>query len=615
MLYTRQCSSSCQRRPHGSAHPSPTCPVHSAIRLLNRGLLLTVAVAIPLVGSWACASEGGEADLILTNGTVYTLSWGEPDAEGAPAADAPFDAGAGWHPDAEAVAVRDGRIVFIGTSADAEAYRGASTRVMELEGATVLPGLIESHVHIVQLGASLFQIDLIGVETEEEAVEMAARVAAEVPEGSWILGSGWDEGAWANRYPTLELLSTRVPNHPVYLRSLHGFAGWGNHLALEAAGITAETPSPSGGEIIKDAQGNPTGVVLNQAVNLLDAAVPSPSVETVMDQTEAALRVMAEAGYVAVHEAGSPALSMEAFEGLEAAGRLPIRLYAMLAARDPALCEEWLERGPDIDTESMLRTLSVKAFYDAALGSRGARLIDEYSDRPGHRGTSGSEYGFDQDLVARMIAAGFQAEVHAIGDAGNRETLDFYERVLTEHPETRTLRHKIVHAQVVHPDDFARFASLGLLASMQPPHAPEDMPWAEDRVGPERIKGAYAWRTMRRNGVRLLFNSDLPGSDWSIFYGLHSAITRRNKELQPEGGWYPEQNMTPEEAIRGYTVWGAYTEFMENETGIIREGFRGDLTVMDIDPFVVGSTEPGRLLEGRIVATIVGGNVVFEAGR
>ena len=612
MLYTRQCSTSVQRYANDSAHPSPTCRVHRAIRLVIRGLLLAVAV---LVGSWACASEGAEADLILLNGMVYTMSWGEPDAEGTPAADAPFDAAIGWHADAEAVAIREGRIVFIGTNADVEAYRGASTRVMELEGATVLPGLIESHVHIVQLGASLLQIDLIGVETEAEAVEMAVRVAAEVPEGSWILGSGWDEGAWANLYPTLELLSTRVPNHPVYFRSLHGFAGWGNHLALQAAGITAETPSPSGGEIIKDAQGNPTGVVLNQAVNLLDAAVPPPSVETVMDQTEAALMVMAEAGYVAVHEAGAPTLSMDAFEGLEAAGRLPIRLYAMLAARDPALCEEWLERGPDIDTESMLRTLSVKAFYDAALGSRGARLIDDYSDRPGHRGTSGSEYGFDQDLVARMIAAGFQAEVHAIGDAGNRESLDFYERVLTEHPETRTLRHKIVHAQVVHPDDFARFASLGLLASMQPPHAPEDMPWAEDRVGPERIRGAYAWRTMRRHGVQLLFNSDLPGSDWSIFYGLHSAITRRNKELQPEGGWYPEQNMTPEEAIRGYTVWGAYTEFMENETGMIREGFRGDLTVMDIDPFVVGSTEPGQLLEGKIVATIVGGNVVFEAGR
>jgi predicted amidohydrolase YtcJ len=584
--------------------------LHAPRSRLSAAVLIACAA-----GSTACSDTDPGADLILTNGAIYTLAWDGPTEEGTPSAGGPYDETGGWRPDAEAVAIRDGRIVFVGSSTDVEAHRDADTRVMDLAGATVIPGLIESHVHIVQLGASLFQIDLVGVETEEEAVELAVEAAAGAPEGSWILGSGWDEGAWANDYPTLDLLSERVPDHPVYLRSLHGFAGWGNRLALEAAGISADTPSPSGGEIIKDARGNPTGVVLNQAVNLLDAAVPPPSVETVMDQTEAALMVMAEAGYVAVHEAGAPSLSMAAFEGLEAAGRLPIRLYAMLAARDPELCEAWLARGPDTDTESMLRTLSVKAFYDAALGSRGARLLEDYSDRPGHRGVSGAEYGFDQELVARMMAAGFQAEVHAIGDAGNRESLDFVEGVLTEHPEARALRHKIVHAQVVHPDDFARFASLDILASMQPPHAVEDMPWAEDRVGPERITGAYAWRTMRRNGVRLLFNSDLPGSDWDVFYGLHSAITRRNKELEPEGGWYPDQSMTPEEAIRGYTEWSAYAEFMENETGIIREGLRGDLTVMDIDPFVVGSTNPDHLLDGRILATIVGGRVVFEAER
>jgi predicted amidohydrolase YtcJ len=305
---------------------------------------------------------------------------------------------------------------------------------------------------------------------------------------------------------------------------------------------------------------------------------------------------------------------MEAFERLEAEGRLPLRVYAMLAARDGDLCEEWLERGPDTDTESMLRTLSVKAFYDAALGSRGARLLEDYSDRPGHRGVSGEEYGFDEELVARMIKAGFQAEIHAIGDAGNRETLDFLEGVLSEAPEARGLRHKIVHAQVVHLDDFQRFADLGIAASMQPPHAVEDMPWAEDRVGPDRILGAYAWRTMRRSGVPLAFNSDLPGSDWDIFYGLHAAITRRNKELEPQGGWYPEQNLTPEEAIRGYTSWGAWVEFLDGVTGVIREGMRGDLTVMSIDPFVVGSTDPAALLQGKILATVVSGRVVFEAG-
>ena len=571
--------------------------------------ILTVALSCA-----APESESGFADLLLTNGHVYTLDWAEPDAQGSPAPDAPFDVEIGWHPDAEAVALKDGQILFVGSAVQGEDYRGPDTKVMDLAGATVIPGLIESHVHLVQLGQFLSQIDLVDVGTEEEAVALAEAVAAETPPGSWILGSGWDEGAWANRYPTLELLSEAVPDHPVYLRGLHGFAGWGNRMAFEMAGITADTPDPAGGQLVRDEEGHPSGTLLNQAVHLLEDHIPTPSVDETMGHVMAGLEVMAQHGYTSVHEAGSNRRYQEAFERLEAEGRLPLRIYSMLAARDPELCQEWLAKGPDTDTESMLRTMSVKAFYDAALGSRGARMIDDYSDMPGHRGTSGSDYGFDQELVARMINAGFQAEVHAIGDAGNRETLDFFEAVLSDYPQGRSQRHKIVHAQVVHPDDFQRFADLGIAASMQPPHVAEDMDWAEDRVGPDRIKGAYAWRTMRETGVRLLLNSDLPGSDWDIFYGLHSAITRRDKERQPPDGWYPEQAFTPEEAIRGYTTWGAWAEFLEERTGIIREGMRGDLTVMSIDPFVVGSTRPGDLLDGEIVATVVGGKVVYEAG-
>jgi predicted amidohydrolase YtcJ len=555
------------------------------------------------------------ADLLLTNGRVYTLDWAEPDAEGNPASDAPYDPESGWHPDAEAVAVTAGQIIFVGSSVDGEAFRGPQTRIIDLEGATVLPGLIESHVHLVQLGEFLSQIDLVDVDTEEEAVRLARAAAAEATPGSWILGSGWDEGAWANRYPTLELLSEAVPDHPVYLRGLHGFAGWGNRKAFEIAGITPDTPDPTGGQLVRDANGHPSGVLLNRAILLLEDHIPTPSVEETMGHVLAGLEVMAEYGYTSVHEAGSNRRYQEAFERLEEEGRLPLRVYSMLAARDPELCEEWLLKGPDTDSESMLRTMSVKAFYDAALGSRGARMLDDYSDMPGHRGTSGADYGFDQELVARMMAAGFQAEIHAIGDAGNRETLDFLETVLMDHPGARAQRNKIVHAQVVHPVDFQRFADLNIAASMQPPHAAEDMDWAEERVGPERIKGAYAWRTMRRTGVRLLLNSDLPGSDWDIFYGLHSAITRRDKELQPPGGWYPEQAFTAEEAVRGYTTWGAWAEFLDDVTGVIREGMRGDLTVMTVDPFVVGSDDPDHLLDGEIVATIVGGEVVFESGR
>ena len=563
----------------------------------------------------AADSPSPPADLLLTNARVYTLDWAEPDAEGNPASDAPFDADEGWHPDASAVAVRDGQIVFVGATAEAEAFRGPDTRLMDLNGATVIPGLIESHVHLVQLGEFLSQIDLVDVDTEEEAVRLARAVATDTPPGTWILGSGWDEGAWANRYPTMELLSEAVPDHPVYLRGLHGFAGWGNRMAFELAGITATTPDPTGGQLVRDADGSPNGVLLNRAILLLEEHIPVPSVEETMGHVLAGLGVMAEYGYTSIHEAGSNRRYQEAFERLEAEDRLPLRVYSMLAARDPDLCEEWIQKGPDTDTGSMLRTMSVKAFYDAALGSRGARMIDDYSDSPGHRGVSGADYGFDQELVARMIQAGFQAEIHAIGDAGNRETLDFLERVLSESPEARELRHKIVHAQVVHPDDFRRFADLGIAASMQPPHVAEDMDWAEDRVGPDRIRGAYAWRTMRQTGVQLLLNSDLPGSDWDIFYGLHSAITRRDKELQPSGGWYPDQAFTPEEAVRGYTTWGAWAEFLEDVTGVIREGMRGDLTVMSLDPFQMGIDDPGRLLDGRILATVVGGEVVFEAGR
>ena len=260
----------------------------------------------------------------------------------------------------------------------------------------------------------------------------------------------------------------------------------------------------------------------------------------------------------------------------------------------------------------MLVTRSVKAYYDGALGSRGARLLADYSDRPGHRGMSGDTYGFDQRIVADMMRAGFQVGVHAIGDAGNRETLDFLASVLAGSEKARGLRHRIEHAQVVHPDDVPRFASLGIIASMEPPHCAEDKTWAEARLGPERVKGAYAWRTLRRAGARLALNSDLPGSDHDIFYGLHAAITRRDKQQEPREGWYPAERLTPEEAVRGYTTWNAYAAFQEAETGILAAGRWADLTVMDIDPLVLGSTDPGKLLAGRIVATVVEGRVVHE---
>lgn len=550
---------------------------------------------------------------MLTGGRVYTLDWDEPSPDGAPAANAPYDE-RGWRPDAEAIAVRGERIVFVGSAGEAAALVGPGTEVIDVEGATVIPGLVDSHTHVAGLGELESRVNLIGVDHEEEAVELVADRAASTPAGEWIIGRGWDEGAWADRYPTMELLSRRVPDHPVVLRSLHGFAVWGNRLAFERAGISRETPDPEGGEILRDGAGNPSGVVLNRAGSLLTGAVPAPTPEQFRGFLLAGLARMARDGYVAVHEAGVARRHLEAIESLAAAGELPVRVYVMLSARDGELCEEWLERGPVTGVAGRLAVRSVKAYYDAALGSRGARLLEDYSDLPGHRGTAGDEYGFDQELVARMMKGGFQVGIHAIGDAGNRETLDFLERVLAEEPPARRHRHRIEHAQVIHPDDFARFAPMDAIASMQPPHCVEDKAWAEQRLGPERVKGAYAWRTLRRAGARLTFNSDLSGSDHSIFYGLHAAITRRDKDRQPDGGWFPEERMTPEEALRGYTSWSAYAAHWDRETGVLAPGRWADLTVMDVDPLVLGETDPGALLEGAVLATVVAGEIAYRSG-
>ena len=574
-------------------------------------LSLVFSILAVLTACSGETSEPGGADLILINGRVYTLNWNDPGADGALPEDAPRD-GSGWRPDAEAIAIKGDRIVFVGSTGDASAHRGDSTRVVDLAGATVVPGLVDSHTHVFGLGATLDVVDLVDVETEEEAVARVAERARSVPKGDWIVGRGWDEGAWANRYPDKVLLSEAVPDHPVFLASLHSFAGWANQLALDEAGITAETEAPVGGEIRRTADGEPNGMFLNRAVALISDAVPPPPRETVTKQVLAGLRQMAEDGYVTVHEAGLDSQQMSVLEELEASGQLPIRVYAMLSLRDEDLMRKWIEKGPEQDSDSMLVTRAVKAYYDGALGSRGARLLYDYADQPGHRGVSGDDYGFNEALTEEAMQRGFQLAIHAIGDAGNRESLDILERIFKAHPETAGYRHRIEHAQVLHPDDIPRFGELGVIASMEPPHAMEDKTWAEERLGPERILGAYAWRSLRKTGASLTFNSDNPGSDHDIFYGLHSAITRQDKAHEPEGGWYADQALNVDETLRAYTSWSAYASFREDQTGVLEPGRWADITVMDIDPFLLADESPADLLNGRILMTIVGGNVAYE---
>ncbi len=551
------------------------------------------------------------ADLILINAKVYSLNWDEPDANGTPAVNAPYDT-SGWHPDAQAIAIKDNKIVFVGNDTGALKYKSENTEVIDLNSAVVIPGLVDSHVHISELGELLHRVNLTDVQSPKEAIERVSVFIKKVPDGQWIIGQGWDEGAWANNYPTRQMLDEHFPNHPVYLKSLHGFAGWGNSLAFQATGIDKSTQAPVGGEILKDTDGELTGIVLNNATKLMNAKIPEATPEVFKKYVVDGLQKMAQDGFVAVHQAGAGTKHMNAFEELRIKNQLPIRVYAMLSARDESLSNAWIAKGPQSDPQGWLDVRSVKAYYDGALGSRGARLLEDYSDKPGHKGISGDGYGFNGEIVSDLMQAGFQVGVHAIGDAGNRETLDYFESVFNNHSSAINNRHRIEHAQVIHPDDVPRLHSLSIIASMEPPHAVEDKTWAEERLGAERIKHAYSWRDLRKAGVALTFNSDLPGSDHNVFYGLHAAITRRDKNKQPTRGWYSEQNMTAEEALRGYTNWAAYSAFREQDTGVLKAGNWADITVMDIDPLQVGESDPGKLLDGKVLMTIVGGKKVFD---
>jgi predicted amidohydrolase YtcJ len=573
--------------------------------------IVSVVGAMSLACLQGCRQQPSPlpADLLLTNAHIYTLRWSEPSRDGVPAANAPYDTSRGWHHDATAIAVRAGRIVFVGSDSAAATFGGAGTRVIDLHGQTLLPGFVDAHTHVAELGQSLDRVNVTGVATEAEAVERIVERAQQTPKGQWILAYGWDEGAWANRYPDKQLLTRRVPDHPVMLRSLHGFAAWANALALAKSGITRDTPVPAGGEIRKDANGEPTGLVLNRAVPLLDDAVPLPSAAQRDAQVMRALHVMADAGFTGVHEAGVTPDVMASFERLAAADSLPLRVYAMISGRDSVMVRQWIARGPFTSPNGTLVVHAVKAYYDGALGSRGAQLLRDYADRPGHRGVSGGAYGFSRRNVGDAMSAGFQVGVHAIGDAGNRATLDFIDSVTRAAPKARELRHRIEHAQVVSPADVARFAASGIIASVQPPHAVEDQGWAEQRLGSDRVRGAYAWRALRRAGAALVFSSDLPGSDWSLFYGLHSAITRQDTTGAPAAGWFPEQRMTPEEAVRGYTAWSAIAGFDEDDAGTIAVGKRADFTVLSVDPFRL--TTPAALMRGKVAMTISRGRLTF----
>jgi predicted amidohydrolase YtcJ len=528
------------------------------------------------------------ADLVLTGGPILTM---RPDT-----------------PRVEAVAIRGGKIAAAGSAADLSRFVGPATRVVDLHGRTAMPGLVDAHCHLYGLGRALEEISLRGVASVEAAAKLVANAAQGRPEGEWILGRGWDQNLWTPpAFPGHAPLDQAAPRHPVALERIDGHALWLNAAALRAAGIGKDTPDPPGGKILRDAAGEPTGVLVDRAMDLVESKMPSapPAVRTRRILRAAALA--ASLGLTGVHEMGIDDDTVAAYRALAHDGKLPIRVYAYLAGagRVDSLPGRTPDRDPDGTAMFVLR--GVKLFADGALGSRGAALLAPYDDDPGNTGlvvTSPEELARAAKIVAQ---AGFQLAVHAIGDRANRAVLDAF--AAAGAGPGRDLRFRVEHAQVVAPEDVPRFAALGVVASMQPTHATSDMPWAEARVGPARIRGAYAWRSILATGAHVAFGSDFPVEEPSPLLGLYAAVTRQDTQGRPPGGWKPEQRLTLDEALRAFTVEPAWAAFAEAHRGAIAPGMVADLTVLD-RPLAADRS----LLDAHADLVIVGGRVAYERG-
>ena len=513
-------------------------------------------------------------------------------------------------PSAEAIAIKNGRIIWVGSNADANKLFSGAAETEDLHGATVLPGILDVHTHMLNLGQSFLKLNLKDISTVEGVVERVREAAKTAAPGEWILGWGWDEGKWASPYPNHAGLTQAAPNNPVVLAGLHGFASWVNKKSLDLAGITKQTKDPENGKIIRDSKTDePTGVLTNTAQQLIERQVPPLSKDQIKKAIQLAALECARNGLTSVDEAKVSPEELQAYRELIREGKMPLRVYVMLDGANKKLIDAWLEKGPLIEADGQLNVRSVKIFADGALGSRGAALFEPYSDAPTTKGVMTTPEADIYDLTSRCLKRGFRVCTHAIGDAANHRVLDAYERAMRENPKRTDARLRIEHAQVLAPDDIPRFAKLKVIASMQAVHCTSDMPWAEKRVGPVRIKGAYAWRSLLNTGAHVSLSSDFPGETLNPFAGMYSAITRQDSDGKPAGGWDPDQRMTIKEALRSYTREAAYAEFSENEKGSIEIGKLADLTIIDRD---ITRIEPKELLTVRVLKTFVGGRKVYE---
>jgi predicted amidohydrolase YtcJ len=527
------------------------------------------------------------ANLVLYNGNIHTMDRSRPRAR--------------------AIAVRDNRVLALGSDGEMRALLRPGGKAVDLQGRTVVPGFVDSHLHFLSYGRSLKQIDLIGVLSLDEALSRVAARAEANPAGRWLEGRGWDQSLWeGGAFPTRQDLDRIVPDHAVYLRRKCGHAGWVNSCGLERAGITSATPDPPGGAIVRHPEtGQPTGILLEEAMKLVSDIIGEPPLGEAVEAIREALPHAHREGLVGVHTM-EKSVSFQAFQYLRSAGELSLRVLMQIPKKQlDAAIEVGLRSGFG---DTWLRIGGVKLFADGALGAHTAYMLEPFEDAPDDCGIPVTDAVELRELVGKASAAGLAAYVHAIGDRANREVLDAIESA-RQAGIGLGLRHRIEHVQIIHPDDLPRLAQLGVVASMQPLHAPEDMLVA-DRVLGQRCAGAYAWRSLLDNGAILAFGSDSPVETLSVLHGIHAAVTRRRPDGSPgPEGWYPEQRLTVEEAVRAYTAGAAYASGEEAIKGTLSPGKLADLVLLSEDIFAL---EPMAILETEVLATMVDGEFVYQ---
>lgn len=553
--------------------------------------MLKLVLVVCGAAALASSSLAQAPDWILVNGNIYTVNPKQPKAE--------------------ALAVRGDRIVAVGSNEEVRRLAAPSTKVVDAGRLTVVPGLIDAHGHMASLGQSLQRLDLRATTSPAEVAEMVKREAARRKPGEWIQGRSWDQNKYPGKiWPTHEVLTAAAPNNPVYLTRVDGHAAWVNAKAMEGAGLTAATKDPDGGRLIRDAKGQPTGILVDHAQGLVSSRIPPSSPEQVREALALAARECARLGLTGAGDAGVGTGAINAYKELIAKNQLPVRVYAMISVGSSGL-EAYLKRGPEIGFgNNHLTVRSIKVLADGALGSRGAALLEDYSDEAGNRGLLTVSMDELLRVSEQALERGFQVNTHAIGDRANRLVLDVYDTALLSRKQfPRDHRFRIEHAQILAPEDFPRLARLGVIASMQATHATSDMPWAEQRIGHERARGAYAWRTMINSGARFANGSDFPVEEPNPMFGIYASITRQDRAGLPAGGWFPDQKLTRQEALESFTLGAAYAQFEEKEKGSLEVGKLADFVLLSRDIMTVA---PAEILKTEVLKTVLGGQTVYE---